>query len=181
MPLLGSTHSGKSHADPLLRFLLITTHRSPAVSIGDIGTDYFRLQTPNVPDAIRLVKCTVEVEGPTIFVTLTSADREWPFKIVNDSQYPVALSQKVGFFVRIVFTPLIRPLLQVEEGVKAGPQYNIPARASLEYAWDFPAALIKRLDLTINGSHRNIDPKEIGNLVPFKFKVCQSVLLRRAG
>lgn len=125
---------------------------SPAVSIGDIGTDYFRLQTPNVPDAIRLVKCTVEVQGPTIFVTLTSADREWPFKIVNDSQYPVALSQKV------------------EEGVKAGPQYNIPARATLEYAWDFPAALIKRLDLTINGSHRNIDPKEIGNLVPFKFK-----------
>lgn len=43
--------------------------------------------------------------------------------------------------------------------------------ATLDYAWDSPAARDKRLVLTVNGSRREVDIMEIGDLVPFRSAV----------
>jgi vacuolar protein sorting-associated protein 13A/C len=41
----------------------------------------------------------------------------------------------------------------------------------LPYAWDYPAAKGKKILLTVNGARREINIKEIGALMPFKFRV----------
>ena len=43
--------------------------------------------------------------------------------------------------------------------------------ATLDYSWDYPAARDKRLVLTVNGSRREVDIMEIGDLVPFRSAV----------
>ena len=58
-----------------------------------------------------------------------------------------------------------------EPVTKTYPVYRVPRKSSLDYAWDFPAARDKRIVLAINDNHRAIDIMEIGDLVPFKFKV----------
>lgn len=58
-----------------------------------------------------------------------------------------------------------------EPVTKAYPVYRVPRKSSLDYAWDFPAARDKRIVLVINDNRRAIDIMEIGDLVPFRFKV----------
>jgi vacuolar protein sorting-associated protein 13A/C len=41
----------------------------------------------------------------------------------------------------------------------------------MPYAWDYPAAKDKKIQLIINSSRRVVDIMEIGDLVPFKFPV----------
>ena len=43
--------------------------------------------------------------------------------------------------------------------------------SAFDYAWDYPAARDKRIVLTVNGSRREVDIMEIGDLVPFKSAV----------
>jgi len=49
--------------------------------------------------------------------------------------------------------------------------YTIQPRTSTPYAWDYPAAKDKKIQLIINSSKRVVDIMEIGDLVPFKFPV----------
>lgn len=58
-----------------------------------------------------------------------------------------------------------------EPSKRSVPNYPVPRKSSLDYAWDYPAAREKRLVLTINKSRRAIDVMEIGDLVPFRFSV----------
>jgi vacuolar protein sorting-associated protein 13A/C len=53
-------------------------------------------------------------------------------------------------------------------------KYTLTPHSHLDYAWDFPAARDKKLSLSINGARRLVDPMEIGDLVPFKFRVSNS-------
>ena len=49
--------------------------------------------------------------------------------------------------------------------------YTVQQKASVDYAWDAPAARDKKIVLAVGGSRREVDIMEIGDLVPFKFAV----------
>ncbi|KAF5370222.1 hypothetical protein D9615_010080 [Tricholomella constricta] len=131
---------------------------SPPINIEDIGTVYFRLRAPDDNDAsVRLIRADVQIDGSTIFISLSSSSEKWPFAIENDSEYVVTLCQQ--------------DLDHEDQGslTKAYPTYTITPHRSTPYAWDFPAARDKKLVLMINNARRVIDIMEIGNLMPFKF------------
>ena len=49
--------------------------------------------------------------------------------------------------------------------------YSLAPHSKTSYAWDFPSAKDKRIQLSIGNSRRTVDIMEIGALVPFKFSV----------
>lgn len=51
------------------------------------------------------------------------------------------------------------------------PTYIVKPHSSAPYAWDSPAALDKKLMLKIGEAVRIVDVMEIGDLVPFRFRV----------
>jgi hypothetical protein len=48
---------------------------------------------------------------------------------------------------------------------------GVDPRSSLNYCWDFPSAVNKRIQIIVNNQSRNIDIMEMGDLMPFKFPV----------
>ncbi|CAK5280530.1 unnamed protein product [Mycena citricolor] len=126
---------------------------SPPVRIEDIGSVHFRLRSPTT-DAVQLIRGEVKIDGSTFFVSFSRETDGWPFLIENDSDYTVTVTQRDS---------------TETEGNKANPVYTIKSRTGLDYAWDSPAALDKKILLSINGFRRVIDVMEIGDLVPFKF------------
>uniref|UniRef100_A0A5K1JWH3 CHIP6 n=1 Tax=Ganoderma boninense TaxID=34458 RepID=A0A5K1JWH3_9APHY len=129
---------------------------SAPINLEDIGTVHFRLPTSENGQQSRLMRADVKIEGPTIFVFLNEATEGWPFRIENDSDLPFTLYQ----------TDQSR--LSAGPGAKPPPSYNVAPMATVDYAWDYPAARGKRLVLTVNGSRREVDIMEIGDLVPFR-------------
>ncbi|KAI0724570.1 vacuolar protein sorting-associated protein 13 [Cerioporus squamosus] len=130
---------------------------SPAINLEDIGRVHFRLPTSENGQQVRLMRADVKIDGPTIFVFLDEATEGWPFKIENDSDYSFSFSQTDQS--RANAGPAAKPM----------PTYTVQQKSSLDYAWDVPAARDKRILLTINGSRREVDIMEIGDLVPFRF------------
>lgn len=49
--------------------------------------------------------------------------------------------------------------------------YKLEAHSTAGYAWDLPAAIDKRVKISIGGRTREVDIMEMGNLLPFKFSV----------
>ncbi|RDX55846.1 vacuolar protein sorting-associated protein 13 [Lentinus brumalis] len=130
---------------------------SSAINLEDIGRVHFRLPTSENGQQVRLMRADVKIDGPTIFVFLDEATEGWPFKIENDSEYAFSFSQTDQS--RANAGPAAKPM----------PTYTVQQKSSLDYAWDVPAARNKRIVLSINGSRREVDIMEIGDLVPFRF------------
>ncbi|CDO71578.1 hypothetical protein BN946_scf184911.g48 [Trametes cinnabarina] len=130
---------------------------SAPINLEDIGSVHFRLYASENDQRMWLMRADVKIEGPTIFIFLNEATEGWPFTIENESDYPLSFSQ----------TDQSRK----EGGIapKPTPTYTVASKSSLDYAWDYPAARDKRIVLWINGSRREIDIMEIGDLVPFRF------------
>ncbi|KIY52729.1 hypothetical protein FISHEDRAFT_63685 [Fistulina hepatica ATCC 64428] len=151
-------HFLRSGQDKLLTVAIsgLNAAWSAPINIEDIGSVYVRLMTPG--DAqVSPIRVDVQMSGPTIFVSFNSAGDEWPFVISNSSDYSFSLSQI--------------DVASGERGVgRTAVQYVVQPHSSLLYAWDYPAARDKRMLLTINNYRRAVDPMEIGDLMPFKFK-----------
>ncbi|RPD62925.1 vacuolar protein sorting-associated protein 13 [Lentinus tigrinus ALCF2SS1-6] len=130
---------------------------SPAINLEDIGRVHFRLPTSESDQQVRLMRADVKIDGPTIFVYLDEATEGWPFKIENDSDYSFSFSQTD------------RSRENAGPSAKPMPMYTVPQKSNIDYAWDAPAARDKRILLSIQGSRREVDPMEIGDLVPFRF------------
>ncbi|OSX67568.1 hypothetical protein POSPLADRAFT_1064162 [Postia placenta MAD-698-R-SB12] len=137
---------------------------SAPINMEDIGSVHFRLRKPAAESHEQyLMRADVKMEGSTIFVFIAEATEGWPFIIENDSDYTFTLYQ----------TDQNRS--ESEPSKRSVPNYPVPRKSSLDYAWDYPAAREKRLVLTINKSRRAIDVMEIGDLVPFRFSETQGV------
>ncbi|KDQ63547.1 hypothetical protein JAAARDRAFT_29565 [Jaapia argillacea MUCL 33604] len=134
---------------------------SAPINIEDIGSIHLRLQHPGENNNVQLVRADVQLDGSTIFITFSPADDGWPFVIENVSEYPVSLMQ----------TDIRNS--ESEPGVKARATYALKPRSSMNYAWDYPSARDKKIQLKINDARRTVDIMEIGDLVPFKFAVRQ--------
>ncbi|KAF9459895.1 vacuolar protein sorting-associated protein 13 [Collybia nuda] len=130
---------------------------SAPINIEDIGSIYFRLRAPGEVNNIRLIRADIQIDGSTIFISLSSASEGWPFIIENESDYLIKLGQKD-----------INRDDQMTSS-KTYPVYSLSPRACLPYAWDFPAAREKKITLTISDTRRAVDIMEIGDLMPFKF------------
>ncbi|KAI0361599.1 vacuolar protein sorting-associated protein 13 [Trametes cingulata] len=130
---------------------------SAPINLEDIGTVHFRLYASEGSQHMRLMRADVKIEGPTIFIFLDEATEGWPFTIENDSDYSFSFSQ----------TDQTRK--EGGQSAKPAPTYAVPSKSSVDYAWDYPSARDKRIVLAVNGSRREIDIMEIGDLVPFKF------------
>ncbi|KAG7099216.1 hypothetical protein E1B28_001083 [Marasmius oreades] len=131
---------------------------SPPINLADIGSVYLRLsRTGGSPGKILLIRADVQIDGSTVFVHFTAAEDEWPFLVENQSDYGFGLCQKDS-------------TRDEETGfTKSYPTYNVAARSTLSYAWDYPSAKEKKIVLIVNGYRRTVDIMEIGSLVPFKF------------
>ncbi|KAM5536198.1 hypothetical protein V8D89_010097 [Ganoderma adspersum] len=145
-------------ADKLLTVALpgLNAQWSAPINLEDIGTVHFHLPTSENGQQSRLMRADIKIEGPTIFVFLDEATEGWPFIIENDSD--------LGF--TIYQTDQAR--LNAGPAAKPPPSYHVAPMATLDYAWDYPAARDKRLVLIVNGSRREVDIMEIGDLVPFR-------------
>jgi vacuolar protein sorting-associated protein 13A/C len=149
---------------------------SAPINMEDIGSVHFRLAHPDQPDAVRLLRADVQIDGSTIFVYIHAAEEGWPFVIENQSQWAITLSQTVGS-TSVVIRYELRHRMQDQRqtspdaGSIPTKTYSLAPKSTLDYAWDQPSARDKKILLTINGSRRSIDIMEIGDLVPFKFAV----------
>ncbi|KAF8974033.1 vacuolar protein sorting-associated protein 13 [Flammula alnicola] len=140
----------------------LNAHWSPPINIEDLGSVHFRLGRPGGNTAHDLVRTDIRIEGSTIFIFLNLATGDWPFVIENGSDYSVQFSQQ-------------------DEG--RDPQsrdkpiaYSLQPRATMPYAWDYPAARDKKIILSIGSARRVVDIMEIGNLIPFKFNYQQKTV-----
>lgn len=70
--------------------------RSAPINIEDIGTIHFRLQPPENPSTVHLLRTDVKVNGSTIFVYISAATDGWPFTIENDSDHSFTFWQTVS-------------------------------------------------------------------------------------
>jgi hypothetical protein len=71
-------------------------HRSPPIKIEDIGSVHLRLRYPGrEQEPVQLIRGDVRIDGPTIFISFSSATEAWPFTIENDSDYTATVCQKV--------------------------------------------------------------------------------------
>ncbi|TBU65089.1 vacuolar protein sorting-associated protein 13 [Dichomitus squalens] len=129
---------------------------SAPINLEDIGTIHFRLPASEDSQQIRLMRADIKIEGPTIFVFLDEATEGWPFKIENESDLTFTIHQ----------TDQAR--LNAGPGAKPPPSYTVAPKNSIDYAWDYPAARDKKIILAVNGSRRDVDIMEIGDLVPFR-------------
>lgn len=55
--------------------------------------------------------------------------------------------------------------------VRQGAVHALDSKKTMQYAWDNPSAVDKRLHLVINEQSCDIDLFQVGNLPPFKFRV----------
>ncbi|KAF5355629.1 hypothetical protein D9756_003767 [Leucocoprinus leucothites] len=134
-----------------LAFPGLNAQWSPPINIEDIGPVSLRLRRPGSNSrSFVLIQVDIRIEGATIFVVVSAADKGWPFEIENYSDYILSVSQTES---------------EEESSTKRDDAvYTLQPRTTMEYAWDSPAARDKKLLLSIKDSSRVVDIMEIGNL-----------------
>ncbi|KAG8691548.1 hypothetical protein FRC11_001538 [Ceratobasidium sp. 423] len=132
---------------------------SAPINIQDIGRVHLRMPTPESEHHHKphLLRAEVALEGSTIFVILSRETGPWPFKIDNQSDYPITISQ------------MDTTRLERGDQPQGTASYDVGPHLSIWYAWDGPAAREKKIRLLINGHAKHVDINEIGNLPPFQF------------
>ncbi|CCG84914.1 protein of unknown function [Taphrina deformans PYCC 5710] len=130
---------------------------SNAINIQDVGRRHVKLQKQG--EHQQLMKVDILLEGPSLFLHI-SREVRWPFEIRNESKTDFIYYQG-------------NPYPDEDQGVRYYPErYRIPAKCSMPYAWDFPAAAQHSLVLcpwtekTSKTRHLRLD--EIGSLEPFR-------------
>lgn len=126
-------------------------------NIQDIGRVYIKVQKQG--EHQQLIKIEIMLEGATIFLHIGDC-QNWPFEIRNESKVDFIYYQG-------------NPYPEEEAALRYHPErYRIPAKCSMPYAWDYPAAaqhsivLCPWTDKTRRVRHLRLD--EIGSLEPFR-------------
>ncbi|QRV76706.1 vacuolar protein sorting-associated protein 13 [Ceratobasidium sp. AG-Ba] len=134
---------------------------SSPINIQDIGRVHLRMPPPDDEHHHNphLLRADVALEGGTVFVILSRETGPWPFKIDNQSDYPVTISQ------------MDTTRLERGDQPQGTTQYDVKPHTHIWYAWDAPAAIEKKIRLVINGHAKHVDINEIGNLPPFQFPI----------
>lgn len=152
-------------------------YRSSPINVEDIGVVHFRLRHPERQTS-DLVRAEIQIEGPTIFISYDKAENSWPFRIENDSDYSVVLSQLVRLNHQIISSTDHKQDAGRENASQDRPlAYTVNPHASLDYAWDYPSARDKKIQLNVGSARRVVDIMEIGALIPFRFTVKPSIYL----
>lgn len=132
-------------------------HWSNPFNIQDVGQ--IHLKTQKQGEHQQLIRIDILLEGATIFLHVSNESR-WPFEIRNESRVDFIYYQG-------------NPFPDEDSGIRYCPErYRIPAKCSMPYAWDFPAAsqhslvLCPWTDKTSRTRHLRLD--EIGSLEPFR-------------
>lgn len=126
-------------------------------NIQDVGRVYLKVQKQGQHQ--QLIKIEIMLEGATIFLHIGDC-QHWPFEIRNESKVDFIYYQG-------------NPYPEEEGALRYSPErYRIPARCSMPYAWDYPAAaqhsvvLCPWTEKTKRVRHLRLD--EIGSLEPFR-------------
>ncbi|KAJ1311504.1 hypothetical protein OPQ81_009991 [Rhizoctonia solani] len=147
--------------DGLLTFAYsgLNAEWSAPINIQDVGRVHLRMPTPESEHHHKphLLRADIALEGSTIFVILSRETGPWPFKIDNQSDYPITISQ------------MDTTRLERGDQPQGTASYDVGPHLSIWYAWDAPAAREKKIRLLINGHAKHVDINEIGNLPPFQF------------
>lgn len=130
---------------------------SAPFNLEDVGTVHLRIA--KVGHQQHLVKVDVQLEGPTIFVTLSHEKGPWPFMLRNESDHTITFMQAIER----------GDSSQGGTDEQVGKRYELKPRSKMKYAWDYPALPDKIIKLVANGRERNVNILEIGSLLPFKF------------
>ncbi|CAE6413624.1 unnamed protein product [Rhizoctonia solani] len=119
---------------------------SAPINIQDIGRVHLRMATPENEQHHHphLLRTEIALEGSTMFIILSRETGPWPFKIDNQSDYPITISQMASSF-----------LIRLDWNVETNLKVPIPRE--------------KKIRLVINGHAKHVDINEIGNLPPFQF------------
>jgi len=153
----------RSGMDGLLTFAYsgLNAKWSAPINIQDIGRVHLRMPPPDDEHHHKphLLRADVALEGSTIFVILSRETGPWPFKIDNQSDYLVTISQ------------MDTTRLERGDQPQGTAQYDVKPHTHAWYAWDAPAAREKKIRLVINGHAKHVDINEIGNLPPFQFPI----------
>ncbi|KFA74354.1 hypothetical protein S40288_06674 [Stachybotrys chartarum IBT 40288] len=126
-------------------------------NIADIGTTHVKIA--KMGQRQRLVRVEILLEDSTIFLHLSMETKNWPYSIRNESDTEFTFYQA-------------NPNVD-EDGVEDRSgwkpiRYRLPPRSIMPYAWDFPAAKLRELIISVNGKERHVKLAEIGNQIPMK-------------
>ncbi|KAH7312762.1 hypothetical protein B0I35DRAFT_481183 [Stachybotrys elegans] len=126
-------------------------------NIADIGTTHVKIAKAGQRQ--RLVRVDILLEDSTIFLQFNMETKNWPYSMRNESDTEVTFYQA-------------NPNVD-EDGVEDRSgwkpiRYRLPPRSIMPYAWDFPAAKLRELVISINGKERHVKLAEIGNQIPMK-------------
>lgn len=140
-----------------LCFSGVNNQWSSPFSISNIGTTHVKLAKAG--ERQKLIRIETIMEAATIFLHLSIETKHWPFSVRNESD------------IEFMFYQINPNLDEGEEDKSSGwrpIRYRLPPRSIMPYAWDYPAAKNKELNLTAHGREKRIKLAEIGNQVPLK-------------
>ncbi|RKP24242.1 hypothetical protein SYNPS1DRAFT_17479 [Syncephalis pseudoplumigaleata] len=114
----------------------------------------------DVDGQVQLIRVRILMEQATIFIELYKETRQWPYRIENQSDAAVIVYQRPPYSAEHGDT---------DAGAMTVKRYTIPARSTLDYAWDYPSLPGKLLVLNVNHRERDISLQEIGPSVPLQY------------
>ncbi|KAI8610486.1 hypothetical protein BC830DRAFT_1069804 [Chytriomyces sp. MP71] len=114
-------------------------------NIDQVGRTYIKLSQMGTSDE-ELIRAEVVLENATLFIIFSREEGRWPIRIENKSDIDVQFGQ-----------------------YNAKKKYELPVGLSCPYSWDNPSLAVKAIVLSVNGRERQIDIREIGQLLPFKY------------
>ncbi|KAI9031000.1 hypothetical protein CLU79DRAFT_842748 [Phycomyces nitens] len=144
----------------------INNRWSAPFNIQDIGKMHVRLDSADGSTAM-LMRVTTVLQDATIFIVLSKEDsKNWPFRIVNDTDETMTFYQEELSIMRDDFSDnRMHP--------QSARRYRLPPHQSVPYSWDMPANKDKKIILNIYGRERSINLQEIGSQLPFRYTTRQ--------
>ncbi|KAI9340870.1 hypothetical protein BDR26DRAFT_820276 [Obelidium mucronatum] len=128
-----------------LRMAGLMNEWSSPFNIDQVGITYVKVGRLGSTEE-DLIRTEVILENATLFIILSREEGRWPIRIENNSDATVFFWQQ-----------------------NAKNRYEIGPNQSRPYAWDNPSLPSKFIVINVNGKERQIDVREIGHLVPFKY------------
>lgn len=119
-----------------------------------------------------LARVEVSIGGPTIWIIVKLETGAWPFTVENASDYAVEFSQTVRCLAEP--GPSLTQFLQDDRQTVSTATYTVQPHSQAPYAWDVPGVRDKKLRLKVDDATRIVDIMEIGDLIPFRFRVSLS-------
>lgn len=148
----------------MIKFLGSGSEWSAPFFIKDIGLNFVKVLKQSSGHV--LLKVEIILENATVFVRLKDAQNRWPYSIRNFSDEEFVFYQRDPRVVDDYYD--YEPEDDLSEVEYKPLYYRVPPKSVMPYAWDYPAAIQKKLILTARGRRREIQLAQIGNLKPMR-------------